>query len=724
MDHPNIARVLDAGATESGRPYFVMELVRGIPITDYCDREQLSIPERLDLFVLVCRAVQHAHQKGIIHRDLKPTNVLVTMIDGAAVPKVIDFGVAKATGGALTERTLFTGFAQMIGTPLYMSPEQAELSGVDVDTRSDIYALGVLLYELLTGSTPFDQETLRKAAFDEVRRIIREEEPPKPSTRLSSLGDTLTAVSAKRNADPRHLARALRGELDWIVMRALEKDRRRRYETANDFAADVMRYLTDRPVEACPPSVSYRFAKYARRNRVAIATAVLVGMALIGGTGVSLWQAAQARKAQRKAQAAEARATTEAATARRAETRAAKEARAAREAERHAATQGAIAQAVNDFLQDDLLGNAGHSSRVAQEFEGDSLLTVSEALDRAAARIGHRFQDQPLVEAAIQMTIGRGYRSVRKHQLAVAHFERAVALRRTHLGPAHPETLESMQSLCDAQEWTGRFDEMVALQYQILEYRQRLRGPDDIGTLACVGSLAHAYFRAGQWDVSARLQEDLLSKQSRICGPAHDDTLCTKHQLAMSYYAANRLDESMALHEELLKQLRDKYGPEHQGSCWPLLTYGQVCQRAGKLETADRVLRQALELARKDNDSLGTHINVANALGWLGLNELLRKRYSAAESLVREATAVFAKDSPDETRRFYWISVLGEVLVGQQRYAEAEPLLEQGYEGMHQRKPVVTPRYLNEAGRRLVHFYEITGQPAKALIWRERVSAD
>src|SRR4051794_28136533 len=276
MDHPNIAKVHDAGMSASGRPYFVMELVRGLPITEYCDREQLSIPERLELFTHVCRAVQHAHQKGIIHRDLKPSNVLVTVIDGVAVPKVIDFGVAKATGQALTDKTLFTGFHQFVGTPLYVSPEQADLSGVDVDTRSDIYSLGVLLYELLTGTTPFDSETLKKVAFDEMRRIIREEEPPRPSTRLGFLGERLSTISAQRKADPKRLGPSIRGELDWVVMKALEKDRRRRYETANDFAADVMRHLTDKPVEACPPSAWYRFSKAARRNRRTLATAALL----------------------------------------------------------------------------------------------------------------------------------------------------------------------------------------------------------------------------------------------------------------------------------------------------------------------------------------------------------------------------------------------------------------------------------------------------------------
>jgi serine/threonine protein kinase len=285
MDHPNIAKVYDGGATASGRPYFVMELVRGVPVTEFCDQNHLTLRQRLELFVAVCQAVQHAHQKGIIHRDLKPSNVLVTMQDGAALVKVIDFGIAKAMGQQLTDKSVFTGFAQLLGTPLYMSPEQAALSNVDVDTRSDVYSLGVLLYELLTGTTPFDKERLRAVDYDEMRRIIREEEPARPSTRLST-GQAAATASANRQSDPKKLSRVMRGELDWIVMKALEKDRNRRYESASALAADVQRYLNDEPVQACPPSAWYRFRKFARRHRVALtvawAAALVVSLGVIG----------------------------------------------------------------------------------------------------------------------------------------------------------------------------------------------------------------------------------------------------------------------------------------------------------------------------------------------------------------------------------------------------------------------------------------------------------
>jgi WD40 repeat protein/serine/threonine protein kinase len=304
MDHPNIARIFDGGATPSGRPYFVMELVRGTPITGYCDQNQLPVRERLKLFVDVCQAVQHAHQKGIIHRDLKPSNIMVSVHDATPVAKVIDFGVAKAVGQQLTEKSIYTRFAQMIGTPVYMSPEQAGMSGLDIDTRTDIYALGVLLYELLTGTTPFDKERLKTAAYDEIRRIIREEEPPKPSTRFTTLGEAASTVSANRKSDAKHLCQLLRGELDWIVMKALDKDRNRRYESASGFAADVQRYLSDEPVQACPPSACYRVGKFARRHKGAFATAAAaVFVLLLAVVGLSASNT-QIRKEQKETEKA------------------------------------------------------------------------------------------------------------------------------------------------------------------------------------------------------------------------------------------------------------------------------------------------------------------------------------------------------------------------------------------------------------------------------------
>jgi serine/threonine protein kinase len=386
MDHPHIARILEGGETAAGRPYFVMELVYGVPITLYCDDHNLPLRQRLGLFVAVCQAVQHAHQKGIIHRDLKPSNVLVASEDGKLVPKVIDFGVAKALGQPLSEGTLATGAGVVVGTLAYMSPEQTKLDALDIDTRADIYSLGVVLYELLTGTTPLTRERLKQTDLGEVLRLIREEEPPPPSARLNQTNGSLTSLEAQRKQERACWSREVRDELDWIVMKALEKDRGRRYETASAFAADVQRYLAGEPVLAAPPSATYRLRKFARKHRAALTTAALVALLLVAGVAVSTWQAVRATAAEARAHDKEQQALVQ---------------------KQRADDEAAIARAITDFLQKELLGQADISLQVGGE--RNSNITVREVLDRAAQQIDGKFPGQKLTEAAIRFTIGSAY---------------------------------------------------------------------------------------------------------------------------------------------------------------------------------------------------------------------------------------------------------------------------------------------------------------------------
>ncbi len=437
MDHPNIARVFDAGTTGSGRPYFVMELVRGVGITEFCDDNRLTPRARLELFVHVCQAVQHAHQKGIIHRDLKATNILVTLHDGTPVVKVIDFGVAKAVGQRLTDKTIYTGFTQLIGTPMYMSPEQAEMSGLDIDTRSDIYALGVLLYELLTGATPFDKERLNTASYDEIRRIVREEEPPRPSQRISTLvADALTTVSARRKTDPKRLSQLCRGELDWIVMKALEKDRNRRYETASNFAADVQRYLNDEPVLACPPRAGYRLRKFARRRKGVLTASMLIASALVVGMVMSAWQASNANARRREAETARQEALANLQQAR---------------------------EAVDQML-----------TRVSEEklFNTPQTELLRKALLEDALKFYQRFLRQAGADPAVRLGTGEAYRRTgqiyrqlghpdqaeRAYREAIALLEKLVA--DAPIDPANRLALaQSYHGLGDVRRRLGRFPE-------------------------------------------------------------------------------------------------------------------------------------------------------------------------------------------------------------------------------------------------------------------------
>jgi serine/threonine protein kinase/tetratricopeptide (TPR) repeat protein len=692
MDHPNIARVFDGGATTSGRPYFVMELVRGVPITEFCDQHRFTPRQRLELFVTVCQAVQHAHQKGIIHRDLKPTNVLVTLHDTVPVPKVIDFGIAKATTQPLTERTLFTHFAQMVGTPLYMSPEQAEMNGLDVDTRSDVYSLGVLLYELLSGTTPFESDKLKKVGPDELRRIIREEEPPMPSQRLSTLDAKIgSTLSEKRGVDRRRLGQVLRGDLDWIVMKALEKDRNRRYESASAFAQDVQRYLNDETVAACPPSTGYRLGKFWKRQRRTLAITGTFATLLVAGTVVSTWQAVLARQAQR----------------------------AAEDSEGRAATEAAIARAVNDFLLSDVLGQVNAVPESGLVFEIDPHLSMREALDRAAARIAQRFQDQPLVEAALRMSIGEAYKSLHSFPPAIVHLERALVIRQSQLGPDHPDTLGSMASLAHAYLWTGRHQQSIDLRQRILENSTAKLGPDDPATLACRRFVAEAYWFGGQLEKSVQLLRDVLERESAILGPTHAGTLDTMCQLALTYRDTDQLAESMALYEKVYTIRKATLGPEAYAPN-AIIGFAEVSQRAGKVDQAERLLRKALEQQKQRKDSLDSRNNLANVLGFLAANMLMQEKYVAAESFARQALAM---KQTGETKAHYWECVLGAALLGQKRFAEAEKSLLQGCEGMKQQEAIhpAVRRRIAESRGWIVRLYEETNQQTKAAAWREKL---
>jgi len=578
MDHPNIARVLDAGATETGRPYFVMELVKGDPIVEYADKNNLAIEDRLELFAQVCNAVQHAHTKGIIHRDIKPSNILVSTQDGRPHTKVIDFGIAKATASQLTEKTLFTEHRQLIGTPEYMSPEQAE-GNLDIDTRTDVYSLGVLLYELLTGTTPFSSKELRSAAYAEIQRIIREVEPPKPSTRLSSNTDTIANVAAKRHTEPKRLGTMVRGDLDWIVMKALEKDRQRRYETANGLAMDIRRYLSGEAVVAAPPSHAYRLKKFVRRNKGQVIAASLVLLALVAGVVGTTIGLIEAKKQERVAiAAAEEERKAKEREAQRAEgERLAKLDAEAKKAEAEAEKQRAdeekqIAESVTEFLTQKLLAQADAGTQADSLLQAGELAseakpnpTIRELLDRAATqlapdKIEANFPNQPAVQTRILKTVGDTYVGIGQASTAIPLLTRSLELCKATFGIDDRRTLNTMHNLASAYQNAGQLDEAVHMFEKGLALTKASLGSDHDETSIGTESLALAYRHAGQEDKAVPLYEEVLSVKKAKFGPNDQRTLNTMINLAVAYESTGQFSKALPLFEEAVTLMKAHLG--------------------------------------------------------------------------------------------------------------------------------------------------------------------
>jgi eukaryotic-like serine/threonine-protein kinase len=568
MDHPNIARVLDGGTTDRGRPYFVMEFVEGVPLMRYCDEARLTIAQRLELFVPVCQAVQHAHTKGVIHRDLKPSNVLVSLYDGRPVPKVIDFGLAKAMQQPLTERTLNTAHGELLGTPLYMSPEQAELNNTDVDARADVYALGVVLYELLTGTTPLERLRFRHAAVHELLKLIKEEDPPLPSARLSN-SEALPSLAALRGLEPVRLKRLVRGELDWIVMKCLEKDRRRRYETASGLAGDVVHYLADEPVDACPVSVVYRMRKFVKRHKRTALAGSFVVLALVVGIIGTTWGMLRADRAWE-----------------------AEAARANGERTANAQAQKRLKQVENaseilSSIFKDLDPNA-------EQKEGRPLRVIlGERLDRAAADLEGDAVGDPLVVAGLQVRLGRTYLALGHAAKAKTLFNKALAHRRTALGPEHPETLEVMFQNAAALHHLGELKEAAALYEQVREAQLRTLGPTDRQTLTTGNHLAMAQWKAGNWLNSRALLEQVRDALVEHYGPDDPQTIDTLDDLAAVYSSTGKADEAIILAQRVRESRVKTLGAGHHLSINALQNLAAVYSGAGKMRLARDLLEQA-----------------------------------------------------------------------------------------------------------------------------------
>jgi non-specific serine/threonine protein kinase/serine/threonine-protein kinase len=595
MDHPNIARVLDAGATETGRPYFVMEHVRGIPINEYCYMNKLATRERLALFIAVCQAVQHAHQKGVIHRDLKPSNVLVAVQDNVPSPKIIDFGIAKAIGQRLTDKTLATAYGQAMGTPAYMSPEQAEMSGLDVDTRTDIYSLGVMLYELLVGRLPLDPAEIGVPAFI-AKLVMRETDPQTPSARVSSLGKERSSAARTYHTDPAVLSREFRGDLDWIVMKAMEKDRTRRYETANGLGMDLQRHLNDEPVTARAPSAAYRLGKFVKRNKAAVSAAFVVAAGLAVGAALATVGMVRAVRA-----------------------------------ERVAASEAEAAQQVADFLvglfevsdPDEARGNA---------------VTAREILDRGVQHISLELEDQPITQARLMHTMARVYGNLGLLNAARPLWEDAVRTRRDALGENHPDFASSLHGLAYLYVRLGEMAAAESLYARALEIRDAALGAEHPATARTLNDLATLYRRQGKYDAAEPLYQQALELKQAALGPDHPNVATSLNNLAILYRRLGRPEEAEPLYLRALEIRENALGMDHPATSRTVNSLAILYAQQGNDTEAERFFTRAL--ADKERVLGPDHPDVANSVNNLAIMYAQQKRYGEAEDMFQRALVI------------------------------------------------------------------------------------
>jgi serine/threonine protein kinase/Flp pilus assembly protein TadD len=754
LDHPNIAHVYDAGTTQAGRPYFVMEFVKGLAITEYCDRHKLTIEQRLRLFQQVCQAIQYAHQKGLIHRDIKPSNILVSMDNDYSIPKVIDFGVAKALAQPLTERTLATEDSQLIGTPEYMSPEQADMAIEDIDTRSDIYSLGVLLYVLLTGVLPLDSDTFRTGGLENIRQIIRQTDPKTPSTRLAKLGEEGEKLAENRRTEIRTLVKHLKKELEWIPLKAMRKERAERYRSASELADDIENYLNGVPLIAGPPGTGYKLKKFVRRNRVLVGGIAAVLVVLVAGVIVSTIFAI-----------GKARALSE-------------------------------NKLVVDFLKNDVLGSASQAN-VSQA-------TISYLLDAGSKTLGDKFKDKPLIEAEICGTLGWTYRQIGELNKAEQHLLEAIRIYQEHYGKAHASTLEARSMLGWVYRDQGRYNEMEDLWTENLQIGQRVlpvinqvHTMNHLGVAQLIrgrykeaeslfdkilyldqhelqgeyakrspwflGNLAVVYLCQGRYDEAERLlTETIRTFEGREDSAAHLPGL--KQSLATTYVQQGRYDEAERLFDETLKAFRLLQGDTHTKTLHCMMYFAELRIEQERYDEAEGLLNEALQTAREqfeedhpfllslehdlarlktrqgqydeaetlfDGVLEGTrrkkgddHLHTLRILNDLGTLRREQKNYREAERLLRQALdGRKLKLGPDHPACFGSMHELAVLYKEQARYEEAEKYFLEAIEGRRLRLGDTHPHTL-ESLNNLIDLYEAWGKPEQAEKWRSLMALE